>query len=72
MTLDEVRRSEKEMLSPKDIAPILGVHPYSINVKARKGTLEFKSYFSGNRCKIPRIPFLKFMDDQAMEGDDVN
>ena len=62
MTLDEVRRSAKEVLTPQEIAPILGVHPYSINVKARKGTLEFKAYFSGNRCKIPRIQFLRYME----------
>lgn len=64
MTLDEVRKSDKEVLTPQDIAPILRVNPYSINVKAKDGTLEFKAYFSGNRVKIPRIPFLKYMEAQ--------
>lgn len=67
MTLDEVRNSNKETLSPKDIAPILGVHPYSINVKAKAGTLEFKAYFSGNRCKVVRKSFLRFMEVNSDE-----
>ena len=64
MTLDEVRASKKEMLSPTDIAPILGVHPYSINVAKKKGTLEFKAMFIGKYLKIPRIPFLKYMEEK--------
>ena len=67
MTLDEVRNSNKETLSPKDIAPILGVHPYSINIKAKAGTLEFKAYFSGNRCKVVRKSFLRFMEVNSDE-----
>lgn len=68
LTIDEVRSCPKEMLTPHDIAPILGVHPYSINVKAKAGVLEFKAYFSGNRCKIPKIPFIKYMEES---GNDV-
>lgn len=67
MTLEEVKASPKEMLTPQEIAPILGVHPYSINVKARKGTLEFKAYFSGNRCKIPKQGFIKYMEGNENE-----
>ena len=64
MTLDEVRASKKEMLSPTDIAPILGVHPYSLNKAKRDGTLEFKAMFIGKSLKIPRLPFLKYMEDK--------
>lgn len=65
MTLDEVRKSDREVFSPQEIAPILKVHPYSINVKAKAGTLEFTAYFSGNRCKIPKQPFLKYMEGRT-------
>ena len=64
MTLEEVRKSKKEMLSPADIAPILGVHPYSINRAKKDGTLEIKATFIGKTLKIPRIAFLKYMEDK--------
>ena len=35
MTLEEIKASAKEMLSPADIAPILGCNPYSINVMVK-------------------------------------
>ena len=70
MTLDEVRNSKKEMLTPNDIAPILGVHPYSINKAKQAGTLEFKAMFIGRNLRIPRIPFLKYMEDAKDEGTD--
>ena len=69
MTLDEVRKSKKEMLSPNDIAPILGVHPYSINKAKKDGTLEFKATFIGRNLKIPRIAFLKYMEEYEPCGD---
>lgn len=67
MTMDEVRNSTEEVLSPRDIAPILHVHPYTINVKAKEGTLEFKTYFSGNRCKVVRKSFLRYMEENGDE-----
>lgn len=67
MTLEEVRNSKKEMLTPTDVAPILGVHPYSLNNAKRNGTLEFKAMFVGRRLLIPRIPFLKYMEDETNE-----
>ena len=64
VTLDDVRKSNKDMLTPNDIAPILGVHPYSINKAKKNGTLEFKAMFIGKNLKIPRIPFLKYMEEK--------
>ena len=31
-TLSDIEALEKEMLIPADIAPILGCHPYTINI----------------------------------------
>ena len=58
MTLEDIRDSDKALLTPEDIAPVMGCHPYTICVKAKNGTLEFPYFRSGNRTKIPRIPFL--------------
>lgn len=62
MTIDEIRESDRMMLRPADIAGLLGVHPYTISIKAREGTLEFPYFRSGNRTKIPRVPFLNWLE----------
>lgn len=63
MTLTEIINSEKHFLTPADVAPIIGSEPYTISLTARQRPelLGFPFTFSGNRMKIPRIPFLRFM-----------
>lgn len=61
MTLQEIMQSEQAFLLPKDIAPVMGCNPQDIRVAARLGGLGFPVTFVGNRCKIPRIPFLKYI-----------
>lgn len=69
MTLDEIRKSNKEMLTPADIAPLLGVDKYSISVQVKedkqngKNSFPFPTIRIGTRTKIPRRAFIK-----AMEG----
>lgn len=55
--------SNKEVLTPAEIAPILGVDPHYIRVAARQRPelLKFDFFISGNRTKIPRIPFLRYI-----------
>ena len=60
MTLKEIQESDKVMLLPEDIAPVLGVHQQTISDDAKDGTLPFPFYRSGNRTKIPRVGFLKW------------
>ena len=66
MTVEEIRRSDKAFLLPKDICGILGSNEQSIRVAARLGALGFPVTFVGNRTKIPRIPFLKFIGAEEM------
>ena len=63
MTLDEITRSTKEMLSPADIAKVLGADPYGINRMARDNprALGFAVMVIGNRVKIPRRAFLHWL-----------
>lgn len=61
MTYQEAMASDRDMLTPDDIAPILGVHPQAIRLKAERGTLEFPCFRSGNTTKIPRLGFLHWM-----------
>ncbi len=63
MTLDEITRSSKEMLSPADVATVLGADPYGINRMARDNprALGFAVMVIGNRVKIPRRAFLHWI-----------
>ena len=55
--------SDKVFLSPADVAPILGMDPHSIRLASRQRPelLKFEFIISGNRTKIPRIPFLRYI-----------
>ena len=60
--LTSIAASGKEMLTPADVAPVLGCNPYSINVmaKADPARLGFPVCVIGNRVKIPRLAFLRW------------
>lgn len=64
MTLDEIKASGKDYLVPTDIAPVLGCSPYKITVQARNDphSLGFPVSVIGTRTKIPRKPFIIFME----------
>lgn len=64
MTIDEIRASTKDMLTPSDVAPILGCNPYSLNVAAKANikALGFPASLIGTRLKIPRIGFLRWIE----------
>lgn len=55
--------SDKVFLTPADVAPILGMDPHSIRLTARQRPelLKFEFILSGNRTKIPRVPFLRYI-----------
>lgn len=62
MTLEEIINSNKMFLSAADIAVVMGSDPHTVRCTARQRPelLGFPFTFSGNRMKIPRIPFLRF------------
>lgn len=70
MTLNDLRMSTKDVLTPADVAPVLGCDPHYIRVAARQcpERLGFPVVLIGNRTKIPRIAFIKFMEG-AVEDD---
>ena len=65
MTISEIRSSDKLFLIPSDVAPVLGCDPQNIRVAAqsRPELLGFPVSVVGNRVKIPRSPFLRFVGD---------
>ena len=62
MSLEDIKNSNKMFLSAADVAPIMGSDPHTVRCTARQRPelLGFPFTFSGNRMKIPRIPFLRF------------
>lgn len=63
MTLKEIMESDKPMLIPADIAPVLGCDPHAIRVaaKTKPELLQFPVIVIGSRVKIPRLPFIEYM-----------
>lgn len=70
MTVDEIRASERVLLRPEDIAPVLGCNPQAIRSAARSepGLLGFPVLVIGRQTKIPRKPFLAFLGEGEEEG----
>ena len=66
MTLDEIRNSTKEVLTPGDIAEVLGCDAQDIRWQARTAPerLGFPVIIVKTRTKIPRVPFLRYMGEQ--------
>lgn len=63
MTLQELEQLETEVLTPTQVAPILGCQPYTINVAVRNGKnpFPFPVIKMGTRVRIPKRPFIRFM-----------
>jgi len=60
MTLTDMRTSDKDFLTPAEVAPVLGCRPDAINQQARQdaGKLGFPVCMMGTRVRIPRLGFL--------------
>lgn len=65
MTIKEMCNSDEVFLTPAEVAPVLGSDPQTIRVAAqsRPELLGFPVTVIGNRVKIPRIPFLRFVGE---------
>lgn len=62
MTLEEIRNSDKPMLTCGDIAKVVGYKAYTIHQAVVNGKkLPFPTMVIGNEVRIPRKPFIDFM-----------
>lgn len=69
-SLQEIEAATKEILTPADIAPIIGVDPHTIRLAARSmpSSLGFPVICIGTRVKIPRRAFIAFMKGVQVEA----
>ena len=68
MTLDEIKKSSKDVLTPADIAPVLQCCTYNINLQVKQdkqngtNSFPFPTLLIGTRVKIPRLAFIEAME----------
>ena len=65
LTMEEIQSSDQEMLTMAQISRVMGMHPSRLNEYAKSGQLMFPVQKSGNRWKVPRRAFLKWMGVEA-------
>lgn len=63
MTFSEIEQSEKDFLTPSDVAPVMGCMAYSLNVQAKEDItkLGFPAALIGTRLLIPRLGFIRWV-----------
>ena len=63
MTFQQIQESEKNFLTPKDVAEVLGCMPYSINCQAKDdpARLGFPICMMGSMVRIPRLAFIHWI-----------
>ena len=69
-TIEELQESNRVFVTPQDVGPLLGMHPQTINLMAKDGTLPFTFIRSGNRTKIPRLALLNWLGAKGGQQDD--
>lgn len=67
MTLAEIEASDKTYLVPTDVAEVLGVNAYSINLQAKDDVraLGFPASKVGTRVRIPRLGFINWFNGKG-------
>ena len=65
MTLEDIIRSDKPFITPQDAADVLQCSAQLIRIQARDNpeALGFPVIQVGNRTKIPRKAFVRFMGE---------
>ncbi len=63
LTLDQIAAMDSGVLTPAQVASILHLDQDTIRGQAREAPwlLGFPVICAGNRVKVPRLPFLRFM-----------
>jgi len=62
-TKDDLLRMDRDVITGTMAAEVLGMHPSRLigYARERPEAIQFGYQLSGNRMKIPRIPFLRWL-----------
>lgn len=68
MTLEEIKKSDKLFLNAAEVAPVLSTNPNLIRWEAhnRPENLGFPVVVLKSRVKIPRLPFIDFLEGRSV------
>lgn len=68
--LERVKQMEKPTITPVIAAQVMGCDPQFIRVAARDcpSMLGFPVVRIGTRTKIPRVPFIRFLEGKEASG----
>lgn len=71
MTLEDLEALPDEVLTCKQVAPILKADPYTIHLQAMDAPymLGFPVIVAGRRVKIPRLAFISYMKGELSNAD---
>lgn len=73
MTIEEIRKVERDYLTPGEIAEVLGTTAYSITTQVKEDrangvkSFPFPVIYVGRRVKIPKRKFLEAMGVESGE-----
>lgn len=67
MTLNDIRHIDRDFLTPAEVAGVLNCTPQLLRVQARENPALIGFHFCmiGNRMKIPRESFIRWMQDNS-------
>lgn len=67
LTLADIKNMKKDVITPKEAAQVLGCDPQWIRLVAHRQPerLPFPALAVRSRTKIPRLPFIKFMEGET-------
>lgn len=67
MTLDDIKAIDREFLTPAQVAEILNCSAHGVRIWARQRPeqLGFPVCIIGTRVRIPKRPFIQFMEGKA-------
>lgn len=65
MTIEDIKNMDKEILTPADVASVLGCDPNCIRFQAKQDIkqLGFPAAKIGSRIKIPRKAFVRWFEN---------
>lgn len=62
--LSELKTSDEILINVDQVAALLGCNPQDVRDKAQNGELDFKTWIVGNRVRIVRSSFLRWIEVQ--------
>lgn len=65
----QIKNSDALFLIPDEVSKVLGLSPQGIRNQARADPLKlgFPVIISGNKVRIPRAPFIRFIEEGRAE-----